>query len=62
MNKPQPKGNLIPVRDFKYPTKRGFDASVQYIYRLIAEHKNGKRASIPFNYKEIDKQIWIISN
>ncbi len=59
MNKPQPKDNLIPVRDFKYPTRRGFNATVQYIYKLIKENKeNGK--ALTFDYVEEDKQIWIV--
>lgn len=61
MNKPQAKDNLIPVRDFaaSYITRRGFSASVQYIYKLIKEHKEGKR-TLTFEYKEIDKAIWIV--
>lgn len=60
MNKPQAKKNLIPVRDFAatYISRRGYPVSVQYIYKLIAENKKGKK-SIPFKYKELDKQIWI---
>lgn len=58
MNKPEAHNNLIPVRDYVYITRRGHKASVQYIYRLIKEHKEGIR-EIPFKYKEIDKTIWI---
>ena len=60
MNKPQATDNLIPVRDYIYITRRGFPASVQYIYKLISDYKNKKRLSIPFDFKEIDKQIWIV--
>lgn len=61
MNKPKAQNNLIPVRDFAqtYMSRRGFPVSVQYIYKLIAEHKKGKR-SLDFQYKEIDKGIWIV--
>lgn len=60
MNKPEAHNNLIPVRDFAatYYSRRGFPVTVQYIYKLIADHKNnGKKIS--FNYVEIDKAIWI---
>jgi hypothetical protein len=62
MNKPQAKDNLIPVRDFAatYLSRRGFPVSVQYIYKLIDLHKTeGKE--IKFEYREIDKAIWIVS-
>jgi len=61
MNKPQATSNLIPVRDFAktYISKRGFPVTVQYIYKLIKEHKKGLR-DISFEYKEIDKAIWIV--
>jgi len=59
MNKPQQTGKLIPVRDYaaKRISRRGFPVTVQYIYKLIKQHKEGK--AIDFNYKEIDKAIWI---
>lgn len=60
MNKPQANKDLIPVRDFAatYISRRGFPVSVQYIYKLIKEHKEtGKQLS--FSYKEIEKAIWI---
>lgn len=61
MNKPTAKDNLIPVREFAqtYHSRRGFPVSVQYIYKLIADHKKGKRI-LSFDYKEIDKAIWIV--
>lgn len=61
MNKPKATKNLIPVRDFAktFYSRRGFPVSVQYIYKLIKEHKEGTR-DIPFQYKEIDKSIWIV--
>jgi hypothetical protein len=61
MNKPQAKQNLIPVRDFAqtFYSRRGYPVTVQYIYKLIKEHKEGKR-SLPFEYQEIDKAIWIV--
>lgn len=61
MNKPEATDKLMPVRDFAptYISRRGFGVSPQYIYKLIADHKAGKR-DISFNYKEIDKQIWIV--
>lgn len=61
MNKPQPQADLIPVRDFAktYISKRGFPVTVQYIYKLIKEHKKGERI-LPFEYKEIGKAIWIV--
>ena len=60
MNKPQATDNLIPVRDYAASriSRRGFPVSVQYIYKLIADNKKGK--AIDFNYKEIDKGIWIV--
>lgn len=60
MNKPTAYNNLIPVRDFaaSFISRRGFPVTVQYIYKLISEHKKNKR-DIPFKYKEIDKNIWI---
>jgi hypothetical protein len=61
MNKPMAKGNLIPVRDYVLMNRRGFRASAQYIYYLIKEHKLNGRA-IPFKYKEIGQQIWIIKS
>jgi hypothetical protein len=61
MNKPQATNKLIPVRDFAktFYSRRGYPVTVQYIYKLIKEHKEGIR-SIPFEYKEIDKAIWIV--
>jgi hypothetical protein len=61
MNKPQATHTLIPVRDFAktFYSRRGYPVTVQYIYRLIKEHKEGLR-DIPFKYKEIDKAIWIV--
>jgi hypothetical protein len=61
MNKPQPTKELIPVRDFAltFYSRRGFPVSVQYIYKLIQQHKEEGK-SIPFEYKEIDKAIWIV--
>jgi hypothetical protein len=61
MNKPKPTDNLIPVREYKLTTRRGFTASVQYIYKLIKLHKEQGKA-IPFKYKEIDKSIWIVKD
>lgn len=60
MNKPIAFDDLIPVRDFAatYYSRRGFPVTVQYIYRLIKEHKEGTR-KLSFNYIEIDKAIWI---
>ena len=63
MNKPQATDKLIPVRDFaaSYISRRGFPVSVKYIYKLINLHKTeGKKLS--FEYKEIDKAIWIVRN
>jgi len=62
MNKPKAKDNLIPVRDYAatYMSRRGFPVTPQYIYKMISDYKNKKRISIPFEYKEIDKQIWIV--
>ncbi len=59
MNKPQAKDNLIPVREYALTvlSRRGFPVTVQYIYKLIKEHKKGK--VIDFRYREIDKSIWI---
>lgn len=61
MNKPEETDNLLPVRDFAktYISRRGFPVTPQYIYKLISEHKEGKR-DISFKYKEIDKAIWIV--
>lgn len=59
MNKPEANKELIPVREYIMYSRRGFPVSVQYIYRLIKEHKTGIRESIPFEYVEIDKGIWI---
>lgn len=61
MNKPQAHKELIPVRDFAqtYYSRRGYAVTVQYIYKLIKQHKETGKA-IPFNYKEIDKAIWIV--
>lgn len=61
MNRPQETKELIPVRDFAktFYSRRGYPVTVQYIYKLIKEHKeNGKE--LPFSYKEIDKAIWIV--
>lgn len=60
MNKPQQHNNLIPVREYAKTmySRRGFPVSVQYIYKLIAQHKSSGK-SLPFKYKEIDKAIWI---
>lgn len=61
MNKPQATEGLIPVRDFAktYISRRGYPVTVQYIYKLIALHKEEGKV-IPFEYKEIDKAIWIV--
>lgn len=61
MNRPQETKDLIPVRDFAktFYSRRGYPVTVQYIYKLIKEHKEGLR-DIPFKYKEIDKAIWIV--
>lgn len=60
MNKPKASDKLIPVRDYAAGriSRRGFPVSVQYVYKLISQHKQGK--AIDFNYKEIDKAIWIV--
>lgn len=60
MNKPQANNNLMPVRDYaaNYYSRRGFPVSVQYIYKLIRQHKD-KGKEIPFEYREIGKEIWI---
>jgi hypothetical protein len=61
MNKPKATGRLIPVRDFAqtYISRRGFPVTVQYIYKLIdANKKSGK--VLPFEYKEVEKSIWIV--
>lgn len=59
MNKPKETNNLIPVRDYAANrlSRRNFPVSVQYIYKLIKQHKEGKK--IDFKYKEIGKGIWI---
>lgn len=61
MNKPQATKELIPVRDFAktYISRRGYPVTVQYIYKLIQLHKEEGKP-IPFEYKEIDKAIWIV--
>lgn len=61
MNKPQATNKLIPVRDFAktFYSRRGYPVTVQYIYKLIKEHKKGERL-LSFEYKEIDKAIWIV--
>lgn len=61
MNKPQAQEGLIPVRDFAKTvySRRGYPVTVQYIYKLIQQHKE-KGKAIPFEYKEIDKAIWIV--
>ena len=61
MNKPKATKELIPVRDFvkTFYSRRGFPVTVQYIYKLIQQHKEEGKA-IPFEYKEIDKAIWIV--
>lgn len=61
MNKPEAHKGLIPVRDFAatYISRRGYPVTVQYIYKLIKEHKESGKA-ISFSYKEIDKAIWIV--
>jgi hypothetical protein len=63
MNNPEAKDNLIPVREFAKTmySRRGFPVTVQYIYKLIKDHKeNGRK--LDFKYKEIDKAIWIELN
>lgn len=53
---------LIPVSDFvkTFYNRRGHAVSVSYIYRLIRQHKEGKRAELPFDYKEIGQIIFIV--
>lgn len=60
MNKPASTNKLMPVKDFAQTviSRRGFPVSVQYIYKLINEHKTKGRI-LDFKYKEIDKAIWI---
>lgn len=60
MNKPTSTNKLMPVKDFAQTviSRRGFPVSVQYIYKLINEHKTKGRI-LDFKYKEIDKAIWI---
>ena len=60
MNKPEANKELIPIRDFakSYISRRGFPVSVQYIYKLIQLNKTEGKV-LPFEYKEIDKAIWI---
>jgi 20S proteasome alpha/beta subunit len=62
MNKPQATNELMPVRDYAktYYSRRGFPVTPQYIYKMISDYKKKKRLGIPFEYKEIDKQIWIV--
>lgn len=52
---------LLPVREFAKTviSRRGHPVTPQYIYKLIKEHKEGKR-SLEFEYVEIDKSIWIV--
>ena len=61
MNKPQAQDKLMPVRDYakEFISRRGYPVSVQYIYKLIAANKQGGKP-IPFEYKEINKAIWIV--
>ena len=60
MNKPQQTNDLLPVRDYAAGllSRRGFPVSVQYIYKLIKQHKTQGKA-LNFDYVEIDKAIWI---
>lgn len=62
MNKPESTDKLMPVREYaaNYISRRGFPVTPQYIYKMISDYKKNKRSDIPFEYKEIDKQIWIV--
>lgn len=63
MNRPEAFDNLIPVRDYAANrlSRRGFPVSVKYIYKLIKDSKKqGKK--LDFEYKEIDKAIWIVKH
>jgi hypothetical protein len=60
MNNRTETNKLIPVKDFaaSYIGWRGHPVTPQYIYKLIdLNRKEGK--ILPFQYIEIDKQIWI---
>ena len=61
MNKPEETDKLLPIREYAKTrlSRRGFPVSVQYVYRLIKEHKEGLR-DLDFHYVEIDKTIWIV--
>ncbi len=60
MNKPKETDKLLPVKDYAKTriSRRGFAVTPQYIYKLIKDHKEGKR-TLDFDYVEIDKAIWI---
>ena len=55
--------NLISIREYiinnNITNRRGHLISDSYIYRLIRQHKNGKRLSLPFSYVEIGQIIRI---
>lgn len=63
MNKPTETKILMPVKEFAKTrlSRRGNPVSVQYIYRLIQEAKEGKR-ELDFKYLEMGpkKAIWIV--
>lgn len=63
MNKPTETKKLMPVREYAKTrlSRRGNPVTVQYIYRLIQEAKDGKR-KLDFKYEEVGpkKAIWIV--
>ena len=56
-----PEADLIPISEYAktFISRRGFPVTVQYIYQLITQYKDGSRDSLPFEFQEIGKQIWI---
>lgn len=61
MNKPIATDELMPVRDYAKMrlNRKGKPVRVQYIYKLISQHKNEGKI-IDFSYREIDRTIWIV--
>ena len=55
--------NLISIREYittnNITNRRGHLISDSYIYRLIRQHKAGKRTILPFDYIEIGQIIRI---
>lgn len=59
---PVSPAEYISVQEYASTQKnrRGFTISPSYVWRMIREHKDGKRETLPFEYVEFGQIIRIV--